>query len=654
MREYYQELQQFALKSESGEISNVVYDFMVISTLATHGSKNHTLDATHLLETLEQHFGINNTSFQISNALSRLIKHSDITYENKKYTLSKKALDEYIVDNDTQEQLEITVKQLLEKKIRTDLGSIAEKYLDTIICNFFNLLDKTFKAYGAHVVRLFSNSDFELTDLRHYSGFGKLFNDEVLNMIPPAQHDQVKTSFNEFFFDPTKPLCSYLHSRSIGYVIPRVINADPEFKKLSKESLKNKHVILDTNFVIDLLLKPSKLHNSLDVLISETKKLGIKVSILSVTRDEFLRRLDTARNNFELHKKGIRYSVKIDDPFVDAYYENSNAQYTFNDFVARFEHVESVLQSEYSIDMIEHDGFEDIPEGLPECIASVYHAVPPKTKSAQIHDAICIEYVRKKRAETEIDETGFSSWFLTLDSTLRRAERKFYDHDIVSNITPAGWLNALTPFLGGELSSDTTKEAFSKLISVNFVVRNVKTKIFTNLLATLPNLEGLSDESIKKMIGDQYVQELFVKLATAQGNEDTKEEDEQWGKIQEYIKKTYVGVITEQNKKLEQQDKKLEKQDKKLEKQDRKIGDLTNENKQNKEQIDSLQKDKISASSTTRFLKWLLIGIVISVGVVIVVHIITDGIHSDKAIYATIAICCAIYAPWFHKIKKLD
>ena len=654
MREYFQQLQQYALKSESNVISNLVYDFMVISILATKGGKDHTLKSDQILKNIETYFPIHNTSFQIINALARLVNTDQLTLESNLYTLTKKAFDEYNSDNDVQEQLEKSVKKLLEEKIKADLGNVAEKYLDTIVCNFFNLLDKTFNAYGAHAVRLFSNDDFDLNDLRQYSGFGKLFHEEILKLIPPAQHDQVKNSFNEFFFKPTKPLCTYLHSRSVGYLIPRVINADPEFKKLSKESLKNKQIILDTNFVINLLLNPSRLHTSLSVLISETQRIGIKVSILSITKDEFLRRLDTSRQNFELHKKGKKYSVNIEDPFVDAYYANSNAKYTFNDFVARFEHVDSLLQSEYGIDMIKPEEYdEEIPEGLTEDIASVSTSFPPKTKSAQIHDAVCIEYVRKKRQETEIDETGFSSWFLTLDTTLRRAERKFYDHDIVSNITPAGWLHAITPFLGGTLSSDTTKEAFSKLISVNFVVRNVKTKIFTNLLATLPSLEGLPDEIVKKMIGDQYIHELFVKLSTAQGNEDSKEEDEQWKKIRQYIEKTYVGIIKEQNQKLENQDEKLEMQDERLEKQEKKIGNLTKESKQNKNQIDSLKNEKITASSITRFLKWLLIGIVASVIVVIVVDYFTTKAYTVEAILACVGVSCAFYIPWFHKIKKL-
>jgi hypothetical protein len=229
---------------------------------------------------------------------------------------------------------------------------------------------------------------------------------------------------------------------------------------------------------------------------------------------------------------------------------------------------------------------------------------------------------------------------------LRRAERKFYDHDVVSNITPAAWLQALTPFLGGTLSSDTTKEAFSKLISVNFIVKNIKTKIFTNLLATLPNLDGLPDETVKTMIGDQYVQELFVKLAVAQGNEDSDEQDKQWKKIEKYIEKTYVGIIKEQNKKLETQDKKLETQDKKL-------GNLSKDSQKNKKQINSLKKDKISSTSITRFLKWLLICIGTSIGVVIAVDYFTANVHTDKAVLACVGLCGAIFIPWFLKMKKL-
>ena len=639
MREYFQHLQQFALKFESGVISNLVYDFMVISILATHGGDTHTLHSDKMLKHIEKYFKIHNVEFQIANALSRLTNTNKITFESKSYTLTENAFNTYNSENQEQEKLEKSVKKLLEEKIKKDLGNVAEKYLDTIVNNFFNLLDRTFNAYGSHAVRLFSNNDFELDELRNYPGFGKLFNEEILKLIPPDQHDQVKNSFNEFFFEPTTPLCGYLYSRSVGYIIPRVINADPEFKKLSKESLKNKTIILDTNFIIDLLLEPTKLHTSLSVLLSETQKLGIKVSILTNTKDEFLRRLAFARKNFEFHKRGIKYSVKVEDAFVTAYYANSKSQYSFNDFLAKFENIESFLESEYGIKMIKSEiSVEDLPEGLTGEIASASYKLPPKGKSALIHDAICIEYVRKKRQETSIDETGFSSWLLTLDTTLRRAERAFYDDCVTSNITPAAWMQAMSPFLGGTFDLDTTKEAFSKLISVNFIVKNTKSKIFTNLLATIPDLEGLSDESIKQMIGDQYVQELFVKLATAQGNEDSKEEDKQWKEIKKYVEKTYV--------------KKIQEQDKKLESQDEKIGHLAKENEQSKKRIKSLEKDKISSTSTTRFLKWLLIAIVACFIVVIIVDYLSTRQHTDKAILASIGICGAFFIPWFHKIKK--
>jgi len=92
---------------------------------------------------------------------------------------------------------------------------------------------------------------------------------------------------------------------------------------------------------------------------------------------------------------------------------------------------------------------------------------------------------------------------------------------------------------------------------------------------------------------------------------------------------------------------------KELENKIKKIGNLSKENKNNKNRIDSLKKDKISASSITRFLKWLLIGIGAIIGGVIVVDYVTSGVHTDKAILAGIGICCAIFAPWFNKIRNL-
>ena len=119
------------------------------------------------------------------------------------------------------------------------------------------------------------------------------------------------------------------------------------------------------------------------------------------------------------------------------------------------------------------------------------------------------------------------------------------------------------------------------------------------------------------------------------------------------MEKKYASTVKEQNKKLETQDHKLENQDKRLEKQDTKISNLTKENQKNRNKIDSLKKDKISASSITRFLKWLVVGIIVSVVIVISVDYFTNAVHTEKAIYGCIAGCCAIFAPWFNRIKKL-
>ena len=602
MNEYLHNLQQYVLKSDTHIIRDAIYDFMTITSIVKYGNAEHSLESAKIIQTIENHFNVYNINFQITESLKRLSEDGKITPINKHtYSVSKSTYEDFLDEETKTGELEENVRTALSIHIKKSKCELEESVIKKIIINFFNLLDKTFQVYGSYAVRLFSDSQNNSTKSYEYEGFMKIFEQTILSIIPKNKHNSVKNSFNDFFTNPSKQVSQFLFSRAISYVIPKVVNANPKFQNLSKQSFEKKLIILDTNIIVDLLVKENNIKEALKTLLKNTQSLGMKIGILDITCNEFLRLVDSTKANQEILHNAKKYGEDYEDPFYSAFLNRTEKKGGFSDFLAEFEKIEYELKNAYNITKITSDiDNATISEELLQQISNATSHRNPnrtKTRNAQIHDGKCIEFVRKYRESIKTDETGPSCWFLTMDNTLRTAENNFYADTIIANITTAAWLQMITPFMSMTFDMDMTEDAFSKLIGINFIVNKVDPVIFTQMFKIIPELKNYSEETIKEIIGDEYIRSLFVKLEKAEENRNEKEKKKSSNEIIKELKK-YT-------------DSKIKNQDEKIKNQDEKIKKLEEQNKNQHNELSELSIKISWMSNKNKFLKWLLITAVV-------------------------------------------
>ena len=435
MNEYLQNLQQYVISNEAGIIRKSVYDFMIIASIIKHGGSMYRLHVDKIIEHVEKYFKLTDTSIQITQSIHSLVKNKRlIEYEKSSYHVTQYEYDKFMIDEKNTKNLETDIVANINNFLIDHLPKKNQKIINQLTDNILILLDKIFEEHGNYAARLFSNSQ-NLHNLSSYPGFSKLFQNIILSDVNSDMHNNLRNIMYDFFANPTEKLTKYLFSRAMSYVIPRVINADPTFKKISAQSFMNKTIVIDTNVIIPLITEDAKLFSPISTLLINLKKLKIKLIILEETHDEFIDVLDSCSNNWSKN----RYKDNK-NPFYDAYVNHKikNSKITPNDFLDKFRNIEYVIEHTHNVKIVpSHMEKDTIHDELCSEInnAALNTGYTGKTKKRQLHDAICLEYVRNQRRIVSIDETGPSCWFLTRDEGLRTATNNHYGRSTILTIS---------------------------------------------------------------------------------------------------------------------------------------------------------------------------------------------------------------------------
>ncbi len=580
VRDYLQNLQQYVINNDALIIRDSIYEFMIITIIIKYGGDKRQLELTKIIEHVENYFNLSEVYYQINRSINTLLKKNTLMQKTSYYHVVEHAHDEFITQQNKTTQLEIVIKNKINEYLNKKLKYSDAKIIDEITNKLLIILDKIFDEYGSYAARLFSNGD-NFEEISKYDGFSKLFRDTMSTTISQNEYDELKTIMHEFLLSPSKELSEYLFSRSISYVIPRVINADPNFKKISEQSFMKKTIVLDTNIIITLLTIDNEVYELTSMLLRNIKKLKMNIEMLEETRDEFIARVEKSKKKWPNN----RYKKK-QDPFYIAYMKQNNKKITRDDFLENLKQVEYIMNNNYGAKIIDPKIHEhDIPDELCDDIKNATSIKNPKIKTIQYHDAVCLEYVNKKRALVNIDEMGPSCWFLTMDESLKNAVSKYYGKSTMLTISVPALLQIMSPFLTGIFKDNMTKKSFSKLISTNFIVHNNDDKIIDKLLEIIPIQDDLPENIIQKIIGEKIIKKLFDEYEQIEKeNNPDKIHDKQL-----IIKQKFNASIS---KELSDQRLKINKQHSEINKQHSEIKSLKTKSQEQSKEL-SKQKSAI-------------------------------------------------------------
>jgi len=278
--------------------------------------------------------------------------------------------------------------------------------------------------------------------------------------------------FKNQFNDPDKKFAYAIRLYALRYIMSKIIIKNPSMDSVKKDLFKDAKIYIDTNILIYLLCKSSRLYDITNDLIIETNKLGGKVLVSEWTLEEFRTSVDTAKHLYKKIKEGKIKPLEVDSDIINTYCEIPTETKNWIDFIIELNvNLENFLKS----DLIKSDSCpapeKTTMEKLKNIINQEYlNKGIYKRYSLILHDAQMMLHIQNSREKKDLTIGTF--WFLTADERLRRIEQKnlsklgFYSEGLISCDI---WFEMLLPFIDLEYDEEEISKSFSKLLGVNLI-----------------------------------------------------------------------------------------------------------------------------------------------------------------------------------------
>jgi len=312
------------------------------------------------------------------------------------------------------------------------------------------------------------------------------------------------------------------------YRIVAILNLAPDINKIQFENLRNmfagSRIYVDTNVVLQLLVRELPFHSSTVELVQECQAVGIRFFITQMTKRETVLQLKREENLLQhsppLPQKLLPKIVDlIDEPFVRAYYHalQKKPDTAWEYFFARLEEVEVLLRNLYAIEydpselpeeMRRSDDFETAVLNTMDIFEKMRNR--PKKIEAAEHDAFHYMLLADLQRES-----ASPILFLTADRTLaflaQRMKALKLEHFV---IYPEQLFDLVLPFLQPEKAQRTAAEAYGEYFASHFMTaagRTIPIEALARLVRPWMEHEGLSSESVMRILQQTYMGKILDK-----------------------------------------------------------------------------------------------------------------------------------------------
>jgi hypothetical protein len=380
---------------------------------------------------------------------------------------------------------------------------------------------------------------------------------EVLTNIGDEKFGKcVGAAVVHLFGDPR--FSEFLHIAAQNFIFFEVLNLDPQCRFIEREAFSEKTLLLDTNFIIALLLPSDLRHSIATKLAWFSRKLGITLSITKRTEEEVKDELEHSNTIFRrLGFKKPDILKSIDDEFIASYAleKERKPSLTWNEFYSKMKALHALL-SKWAIVVFDVGdvGYEvSRSKLLPEvksyvltCCKEVTGRI--KTEKVAEHDAYHILLVRKLRSAHQ-DVLGPKFWFLTFDNSLLCVDRAINKltgsrYEAPSSMMGWAWLELIAPYFGTEVQENILSRAFASLMTSSFAAMPIRLSIadLLEIQSQEVNFENFSVEEIEELISDEFVQK-YLKIVREARVARSSELQNYQEKLKEQVKKKSDAIL---------------------------------------------------------------------------------------------------------------
>jgi len=483
---------------------------------------NKTMDDRAIFHEISKQFGVNLDQSIITEAVDKLIARGVVARERKE--------SKYYLVYSRKKEIEITIKErktalkclddgffrTYRKLVKTsspEQEKIALEY-------FYQFCGALFSSNSSLVIGILRCSEKDIGLVKDYKPAATILKGTA-DMIPK---EEVREAFHKAVVEILRDdrILRLLSTMARNYLYFRILNLDPVCKSLQKDFLSRNTLLLDTNFVIELVLTNAPAHKAALQCVSVCQKLGIELKFTKRTCQEFLTQLSQSNARFrQLAIKNLEVLEALDDEFIAEYAteHRKGKSIGWSDFVKGAGLLKNTLAQfrigEYSnieadFDVADIDSKGVIKDRVIACAMQVGNV---KSETVAKHDSyhlLLIRKLREKAATGNTHETKY--WFLTFDRSLLCADKAINEvlgraDELPSSIECWALMEMMLPFTSGDMESNMSHEAFCQLMKTEFRVLPTKLKARKLIEIQTPKIDynNYSAEQLMAIAEDELV-----------------------------------------------------------------------------------------------------------------------------------------------------
>jgi hypothetical protein len=523
-----QRLMQYVFDRDAIEARDALHETMVEMILS---SKDKAVTVNTIMHEIEGQLGIAIEPSLVADVVTKLVQQGSVKKAEK--------TDEYFLVFSRKKELLNVVRgretyfESLEKKVvstyrKVSVKSDSKQERAALDC-FYHFCMKWFSSSSDLLLGILQCNDQDLERIKSYRAPEKLVS-EVLNEIQDAEiREGVRKTFTEIFTEDST--ARFLAVIARNYLYFQILNLDPSCKSLQREFFSQKIVLLDTNFMMSLVLASRITHGAAIKCIRLSQKLGIQFRFSKRTEQEFLDQFGQSQDRFKkLGSEKLDILAALDDDFIADYAVAAKNGKTkdWKSYCIKFKTLRNILSSlgiqEYSdlesdMAISASSSFRTITDIVIKCALQWNNL---KTAVVAEHDAYHLLLIRKLREkDAHPSVLGPRIWFLTFDQSLLCVDKEInvllgIPKELPSSIECWAWIDLVSPFLGGTVSQESPDEAFTNLMRTNF--RALPSKIQTKKLISIASNVDLGDYSVEEVaaiVNDKFINQYLNDLGKA-------------------------------------------------------------------------------------------------------------------------------------------
>jgi len=561
-RETLIRMSQYLFSDESRELHVNIQNSLVELTLFYEYPNATQVDK--LTKLINLRYGITNISINLlGDIIDRLVINESVELYMENIRITEKRYNEILPEiNNKKKLFESFNSKLLETiskyeklKDKKDLViNILYSYLVTLFTREAEIIKNLILKKPEKIMNYDSSKEIINTIFKKYN----IKKNKIKNEIIICLTD---------FFDENGDIDEVLSIIATNFINFEMLNIDPEFHLIEKTSLKNKHIILDTNVVMSLILNGINRSTPTKKIIKKVIDYGVNVYYINKTEEEYIRVLENSNLYYKsISSKKPSILNRLNDPFIKSFIIESRQQglrwsgfyltqkaldlnllkYGVNKYEDK-EIIQNIIEDK--------EFFEKITDHVQK---ESIKAANIKTKTVAEHDAYGLLLVKSIR-KGEFDLLGPHWWFLTFDRTLLNVDQRINEEigssDYPSSMVFKLFIESILPFAMLETSSSDLQSAFSELIQTEFkyLPTEIEPKILVEVVDPWLDYDSLSDDEIQTLLCNQQVLNYWNKVKSAKGEHEEIEARKKLGKlIETKVSKLLDERLSETEKKLEE------------------------------------------------------------------------------------------------------